>query len=61
MVASITAALVAAGVLGMWFSTTRGISIAAIATLVFMFPWLAVLVLIGSAAAFYLFRIHIRK
>lgn len=42
----------------MWFSTTRGISIAAIATLVFLFPLLAVLVLIGSAAAFYLFRIR---
>ena len=58
MIASITAALVAAGVLGLWFSTTRGISIAAIAILVFLFPWLAVLVLIGSVTAFYLFRIR---
>jgi hypothetical protein len=58
LVLSITAALIAAGVLGMWFSTTRGISIAAIAVLVFMFPWLAVLVLIGSITAFYVFRIR---
>ena len=58
MTASITAALIAAGVLGMWFSTTRAISIAAIAVLVFLFPWLAVLVLIGSVTAFYLFRIR---
>lgn len=58
MVLSITAALIAAGVLGMWFSTTRGTSIAAIAILVFLFPWLAVLVLIGSVTAFYLFRIR---
>lgn len=42
----------------MWFSTTRAISIAAIAVLVFLFPWLAVLVLIGSVTAFYLFRIR---
>ena len=57
MVASITAALVVAAVMGLWFSTTRGISIAATAVLVFMFPWLAVLILIGSAAAFFVFRI----
>jgi hypothetical protein len=58
LVLSITAALIAAGVLGMWFSTTRGISIAAISILVFLFPWLAVLALIGSVTAFYLFRIR---
>jgi hypothetical protein len=43
--------------MGLWFSTTRGISIAATAVLVFIFPWLAVLILIGSAAAFFAFRI----
>jgi len=44
--------------MGIWFSTTRVISIGAIALLVFLHPWLAVLVLIGSATAFYLFRIR---
>jgi membrane protein implicated in regulation of membrane protease activity len=55
---SVTAALIVAGVLGIWFSTTRAISIGAIALLVFLHPWLVVLVLIGSATAFYLFRIR---
>jgi hypothetical protein len=53
----ITAALIAAGVLGMWFSSTRVLSITSVAILVFIFPWLVVLVLIGSAAAFYVFRL----
>ena len=52
MVESITAALIAAAVLGMWFSATRWISISAMALLCFLYPWLGVLVLIGSAAAF---------
>jgi hypothetical protein len=46
---------------GIWFSTTRAISIGAIALLVFLHPWLVVLVLAGSATAFYLFRIRPRK
>lgn len=58
MAVSVTAALIVAGVMGIWFSTTRVISIGAIALLVFLHPWLAVLVLIGSATAFYLFRIR---
>lgn len=58
MVASITGALVVAAVMGLWFSSTRVISIGAIALLVFLHPWLVVLILIGSAAAFYLFRIR---
>lgn len=57
MTLAITAALVSAGVLGFWFSSTRGIAIVATAVLAFVFPWLAVLVLLGSAAAFYLFHI----
>lgn len=58
MAVSVTAALIVAGVVGIWFSTTRVISIGAIALLVFLHPWLVVLVLIGSATAFYLFRIR---
>jgi hypothetical protein len=58
LVEGITAALITAGVLGLWFSSTRGISIAAVAALTFLFPWLGVVVLIGSFAAFYLFRIR---
>jgi hypothetical protein len=58
LAASITGALVVAGVLGLWFSTTRGIAIIAIAVLAFFYKWLAVLILAGSAAAFYLFRLR---
>ena len=58
MAEGITAALIAAGVLGMWFSATRAISIAAVAVLTFIFPWLVVPILIVSAAAFYRFRIR---
>jgi hypothetical protein len=42
----------------LWFSTTRGIAIIAIAVLAFFYKWLAVLILAGSAAAFYLFRLR---
>jgi hypothetical protein len=55
---SVTAALIVTGVVGLWFPSTRVISIGAIALLVFLHPWLVVLVLIGSAAALYL---RIRK
>ena len=58
MVASITGALVVAAVMGLWFSYTRGIAIISIAVLAFFYKWLAVLILIGSAAAFYFFRIR---
>lgn len=58
MVAGITAALITAGVLGLWFSSTRVLSISAVAILAFVFPWLVVLVLLGSVAAFYIFRIR---
>lgn len=58
MAVSVTAALIVTGVVGIWFSTTRVISIGAIALLVFLHPWLVVLVLTGSAAAFFLFRIR---
>jgi hypothetical protein len=58
LVESITAALIAAAVLGMWFSATRWISISAMALLCFLYPWLGVLVLIGSAAAFYQFKVR---
>ena len=58
MVSSITAALITAGVLGLWFASTRILSLTAVAVLVFIFPWLVVLILIGSVAAFYFFRIR---
>ena len=58
LTAGAIAALITAGFLGLWFSTTRGIAIAAIAALTFFFPWLVVPVLIASVAAFYLFRIR---
>lgn len=58
MVESITAALIAAAVLGMWFSATRWISISAMALLCFLYPWLGGLVLIGSATAFYQFKVR---
>lgn len=58
MVLSITAALITAGVLGLWFSSTRILSITAVAVLAFVFPWLVVLIVIGSAAAFYRFRFY---
>lgn len=54
----VVAALITAGFLGLWFSTTRVVGISAIAALTFLFPWLVVPVLIASVAAFYLFRIR---
>ena len=53
LTAGAIAALITAGFLGLWFSTTRGIAIAAIAALTFFFPWLVVPVLIASVTAFF--------
>ena len=53
LTAGAIAALLTAGFLGLWFSTTRGIAIAAIAVLTFFFPWLVVPVLIAPVAAFF--------
>jgi hypothetical protein len=58
-VTGIAAGLVAAIFIGLWFSTTRGISVLAVAILTAAHPWLAVPIVIGSAAAFY--RFHFRK
>jgi hypothetical protein len=55
---SITSALFAAALLGIWFSTTRWISIAAFATLCFIFPWLVVCVFIGVVWAFFHFKVR---
>jgi hypothetical protein len=55
---AIVSALVTAGVLGLHFSSTRGIAIISIAILSFFFPPLGALILIGSAAAFYILRIR---
>ncbi len=57
MVASITAALVALMLVGLFFSVTRGLAVGAMAILVFMFPWLLLAILIGVAAAFFLFHV----
>lgn len=59
MKASIPAALVTALVLGLWFNSTRPMSIAAAAILTFMYPELLVFVLIGSALA--VWHHHFRK
>ena len=58
MSVSVTAALAVTAVVGIWFRITRAISIGALALLVFLHPWLVVLVLIGSAAALYVLRIR---
>ena len=58
MAVSSTAALAVTAVVGLWFPSTRVISVGAIALLVFLHPWLVMLVLFGSATAFYLFRIR---
>ena len=52
-------AVTAVAVLGFWFSSTRAVALAATGILAAIFSWLAVLILLGSAAAFYLF--HLRK
>ncbi len=59
MAISIVCALIVVVAMGLWFSTTRAIAIIALAALAFIAPWLAVVILIGSTAAFYLS--HIRK
>jgi len=55
---AIAAALITAASLGLWFSTTRGIAIVAVAIMAAAKPWLALPMVIGSAAAFYSFRIR---
>lgn len=51
MTASILAALLTAFVLGLWFNSTRPMSIAAAAALTFIYPQLLVLVLMGTTVA----------
>jgi hypothetical protein len=51
MTAGITAALIVSAALGAAFRTTRHIGIAACAALCFMYPWLAVPVLLALALA----------
>ncbi|QTN29977.1 hypothetical protein HZ993_09305 [Rhodoferax sp. AJA081-3] len=58
--ASITAALIATAVLGVCFANTRIFSVAAVGILTFVHPWLVVLILAVTAAAFY-FRFKNRK
>jgi hypothetical protein len=57
MTVGLTAALLVTAALGISFRTTRGIGIAAVAALCFIFPLLAIVVLIGvSALAYYFLR-----
>jgi hypothetical protein len=56
---SVTAALITVGLLGLAFSTTRGLAIAAIAALTFIYPAVAILVIAGAGVAIY-FK-HFRK
>lgn len=58
MALSITAALVTAATLGMCFSATRWMGIAATAVLALERPWLAVVVVIATSALFYLIKIR---
>ena len=55
---SIASALISATVLGLWFPTTRGLAIVAVALMAASQPWLVVPIALGSAAAFYLFRVR---
>lgn len=54
MTGSVTAALIVAGILGLSFAQTRGIAIAAIAALTFIYPMALLAVLAGVAIAIYL-------
>ena len=56
MTDGITFSLLVAGALGIFFPSTRGMAIAAIAALAFIYQWLVIVILFGSAAAFFLFR-----
>jgi hypothetical protein len=58
LTASITAALIAAALLGIWFSVTRWIAIAAFAALCFLYPWLVVFVILGVGWAFCHFKLR---
>jgi hypothetical protein len=55
---AIGSALRTAAFLGLWFPTTRGIAIVAVAIMAAAQPWLVVPIAIGSAAAFYVFRLR---
>ena len=61
MTPRILAALLAVLVLGMWFNSTRPMSITAAAILTFMYPMLVILVVIGSALAAWHFYVRQRK
>ena len=56
--ASITAALIAAALLGIWFNVTRWISVAAFAVLCLLYPWLVAFVIAGVAWAFLHFKVR---
>lgn len=57
--AGITAALIVAGALGLAFSSTRGMAIAAIAALTFIYPALVIPIL--ALVGVFLYLRHVRK
>ncbi len=59
MTPDVSAALVAVGVLGLFFPQTRVFSLAAIGALAMRFPFVGILTLLGCMVAVYLS--HIRK
>ncbi len=61
MTPRIVAALLAVLVLGMWFNSTRSMSISAAAALTFMYPKLVILVVFGSTLAAWHFYVRRSK
>jgi hypothetical protein len=59
LTAASLAGLVTACAISFWFPSTRGIGILATALLSIAYPWLSALILLASAASFFLF--HVRK
>ena len=58
MDAGLTSALAAAALTGIWFSTTRWISIGALTLLCFFHPWLTAFVACGVGWAFFFFKVR---
>lgn len=58
MLVAITAALVTTAALGLWFNVTRPMALGAFALLCLLFPWLALIVVIGVVWAFFRFKVR---
>lgn len=55
-----TAALVTISAVGIWFPTTRWLSVSALALLCAQYPWTTVPILVGVGVAFYYFKLRKR-